>query len=130
LIVDLLSELLLAIVGDVLGGSLLSRDTATPQPPEGEWNASSGSLAAFLAGLGALFGGIAVIVMHRGPSDVPLALFFAIGLFSTAAATILARRSFHVTSRRRGLAKGALWAARGTMAVLAFSAFELLLRVL
>lgn len=122
-----------SIVGELVFGRLLGRHVATAPPPEGELNASSGSLAAFLAGLGALFSGMASIVMYRGHSDVPFALFFGIGLSSAVAAAILARRSFQVTKRRRALARGALWTARATIivsaAMLGVSGVESILRV-
>ena len=122
-----LAEVLLGIFGDLLGGLLPVRH-ATEPPAEGEWNASSGSLAAFLALLGALFSGMAITVMYRGPDDAVLALVCALGPSSAVAATILARHSLRVTKRRRALAWGALWTSRATLAVLAVMALGVVLR--
>lgn len=62
MLADLVGEVISSIVGDAVVGLLFpGASRPQPPPPEGEWNASLGSLAAFLAGVAALFCGLATI---------------------------------------------------------------------
>jgi hypothetical protein len=78
MLADFVGEVVSSMVGDGIV-ALLFPGISKPQPSprEGEWNASLGSLAAFLAGIAALFCGLATFGVLRGISDVLLWLCWA-----------------------------------------------------
>ena len=126
----MLLQILGQFVFDILGEAvlrLLSPDWPAAQSPpeEGEWNASLGSVAAFLAALGATFGGLASYLIMRGRTAFLLWAFLAIGGALALAAEALARRTFEVTRRRHTLARMGMWLSRSTFAavVLANASF-------
>jgi hypothetical protein len=116
MLAEIVGEIAAAIVGEAALGWLLPARERSAPPPEGELNASCGSMAAFLAGLGALFCGTACLTMVLSPDlDNPYPLFFAIAFASSALGAALARKTFRVTTRRLALAKAALWVSRVTI---------------
>ncbi|HET7618031.1 MAG TPA: hypothetical protein VFK20_05935, partial [Vicinamibacterales bacterium] len=114
---DLVSDLVSTIVGETIVEWIFPRPFPPEPPPiEGVWNASLGSLAAFLAGIAALFCGEASWGVLVG---APLAFLWPFLAGSVAVAVLsgfLARRALHVTHRRRALARIGLWVSRGTIA--------------
>jgi hypothetical protein len=77
---DILGEIFSAIIGDALLGWLWPNRPKRPwPPPEGQWNASLGSVAGFLGGLSILFVGAMTIVAARGRQDDGLVLFVMLG---------------------------------------------------
>jgi hypothetical protein len=67
MLADLVGEVVSSIVGDAIIESLFPGVSKRQlPPPEGEWNASLGSLAAFFAGVAALFCGISAYGVLRG----------------------------------------------------------------
>jgi hypothetical protein len=76
MLADLVGEAVSLIVGDAIIGFLFpGLSKPQPSPPEGEWNASLGSLSAFLAGVAALFCGVSALGVLRGAREAPLWLF-------------------------------------------------------
>jgi uncharacterized membrane protein len=104
---DLLGGLLAEIVGDFLWGG--SRRRLEPSPPEGIWNASLGSMSAFLAAVAAAF---AVLVLRAEwwQDDDPAYPFILVGsIVLSFVAAWLGVRAFRVTLRRKALAICGLW---------------------
>ena len=92
-----------------------------PSPPEGEWNASLGSLAAFLAAVAALFCGIAMFGLLRVREPL-LWLFLGGSVLVAMLSGVLAHRALEVTGRRRALARIGLWLSRATIVAGLFAA--------
>jgi uncharacterized membrane protein len=116
MLADLVGEVISSLVGDAIVGVLFpSVSKPQPSPPEGEWNASLGSLAAFLAGIAALFCGLSTFGVLRGMTDVWLWLFLGGSVMVATLSGVLARRALEVTNRRRALAKIGLWLSRATI---------------
>jgi hypothetical protein len=115
---DILGEIVSAVVGDALLGWLWPQRPTQPwPPPEGQWNASLGSIAAFLGGVSALFVGTATLVLVQGrrDEDVPLLVLLAIGFGCAFLGSTLARRTFTVTPRRHHVAAIGLWCSRASI---------------
>jgi uncharacterized membrane protein len=116
MLADFVAELMSSIVGDAIVGLLFpSVSKPQPSPPEGEWNASLGSLAAFLAGIAAVFCGLSTFGVLRGMTDVLLWVFLSGSVIVAMLSGVLAHRALEMTSRRRALAKIALWLSRATI---------------
>ena len=116
IIVDLLTEVVLSIVGETIGGFVFPAfSRPEPPPKEGQWNASLGSLAAFLAGIAALFGGLAAFGLLRGVTHALVWLLLAGALLIALVSGVLAHRALEVTNRRRPLARIGLWLSRATI---------------
>ena len=103
----ILGEIVSSIIGDAFFGWLFPNRPKQPwPPPEGMWNASLGSVAAFLGGLAAMFVITVCMVNAQGriDEDPPLlfGLIVALGLALTGG--VLAKRTFVVTSRLHVLA--------------------------
>jgi hypothetical protein len=112
---DLIGEAISSIIGEAFIGWLFPNwHKRTPLPPEGEWNASLGSVAAFLGSLATMFVMTPIIVMIQGRSDEDVPLFFMLvfALVLCLVAGASARRAFRVTLRRRALALVGLWSSR------------------
>jgi uncharacterized membrane protein len=132
MLADLIGEVVTSIVGEAIWARLFP-DSVRPQPspPEGEWNASLGSLAAFLASIAALFLAIAGSSILRGISDLLLWLFLGGAVALAIVSSVLAHRALEVTQRRRTLAKIGLWLSRAAIvtgllvAVLSITGFKL-----
>jgi hypothetical protein len=113
---EIVGELLSSIVGDAIIGLLFPGvSKPRPSPPEGDWNASLASLAAFLAGIAALFCGISIWGAVRGIREPLLWLFLGGSLVVAMASGILAHRAMEVSGRRRALARIALWLSRAAI---------------
>lgn len=116
MLADLVGEVLLSIVGDAVMDLLCpGASKSQPPPPEGEWNASLGSLAAFVAGVAALFCGISAWGVLRGVREAFLWLFLCGSVVVAMLSGVLARRALEVTGRRRALATIGLWLSRATI---------------
>jgi len=129
MLADLVGEVVSSIVGEAIT-ELLFPGVSKPQPspPEGEWNASLGSLAAFLAAVAALFCGIAMfgLLRVREPS---LWLFLGGSVLVAMLSGVLAHRALEVTGRRRALARIGLWLSRATIVAGLFAALVAAARV-
>src|SRR5262245_51762441 len=113
---DVLNELVASMIGETLTGWLFpSRARAQPPPKEGEWNASLGSIAAFLGGVAAIFGLFSAAAIVREHSDSWSWGFLIVAVVLALIAGILARRTFEVTNRRHILARLGLWLSRVTV---------------
>lgn len=113
---DLVGHVVSAIVGEAILDSLFpGRSKPQPPPPEGEWNASLGSVAAFLSAIAAMFCGPAVLGLLQGITDTFLWIVLGGALIVAMVAGVLARRALEVTRRRRALARIGLWLARATV---------------
>jgi uncharacterized membrane protein len=113
---ELVGEVVLSIVGETIGGFVFPGDRRPELPPKGgEWNASLGSLAAFLAGVAALFGGLAAFGVLRGVTHALLWILLAGALLIAMVSGVLAHRALEVTNRRRALARIGLWLSRATI---------------
>lgn len=76
MLADLVGEVVSSVAGEAIIEWLFpGLSKPQPSPPEGEWNASLGSLAVFLAGVAALFCGISVFGVLRGVREPLLWLF-------------------------------------------------------
>jgi uncharacterized membrane protein len=118
MLADFVGELVSSMVGDAIIGLFLP-DVSKPRPSlqEGEWTASFASLAAFLAGVAALFCGISAFGVLRGVRE-PLAwLFLGGSVMAAMLSGFLAHRALEVTGRRRTLARMGLWLSRATIVV-------------
>ena len=116
MLVDFVGEIVSSIVGDAIIGWLFPGvSKLQPSPPEGEWNASLGSLAAFLAGVAALFCGVTALGVLRGVTAVWLWLFLGASMIVAMLSGVLAHRALEVTGRRRALARIGLWLSRATI---------------
>lgn len=116
MLADLVGELVWSIVGEAIMGLLFPGvSKPQPSPPEGEWNASLGSLAAFLAGVAALFCGISALGVLRGVREEFLWLFLGGSVALAMLSGVLAHRALEVTGRRRALARIGLWLSRATI---------------
>jgi hypothetical protein len=116
MLADLVGEVISSIVGDGLLELFVSRDsTPQPAPPEGEWNASLPSLAAFLAGISAPFCGLSAWLLLRGESEPLVWLLFGVSVTVAMLSAVLAHRALEITTRRRVLARRALWLSRATI---------------
>ena len=117
---DILGEVFSAIIGDALLGWLWPNRPKQPwPPPEGQWNASLGSVAGFLGGLSVLFVGTVAIVVAQGrqDEDVALLVMLGVGLLSAFRAAALARRTYLVSPRRHQFAAIGLWCSRASIAL-------------
>ena len=116
---DILGEIFSAIIGDALLGWLWPDRPKQPPPPEGQWNASLGSVAGFLGGLSVLFVGTVAIVVAQGrqDEDVPLLVMLGVGLLAAFLGAVLARRTYLVSSRRHQFAAFGLWCSRASIAL-------------
>jgi hypothetical protein len=117
---DVLGEIFSAIIGDALLGWLWPNRPKQPwPPPEGQWNASLGSVAGFLGGLSVLFVGTVTIVVAQGrqDEDVPLLVMLGVGLLTAFLGAALAKRTYLVSSRRHQVATIGLWCSRVSVAV-------------
>ena len=116
IVAELVSEVVLSIVGETIG-RLVFPGSSRPEPPpkEGQWNASLGSLAAFLAGIAALFGGLAAFGLLRGVTHALVWILSAGALLIALVSGVLAHRALEVTNRRRALARIGLWLSRATI---------------
>ena len=113
---ELVGEAVSSIVGETIG-QLVFPGASRPEPPlkEGEWNASLGSLAAFLSAIAAIFGGLAAWGLLRGLTNALLWLFLAGALLLAMVSGVLVHRALEVTNRRRALARMGLWLSRATV---------------
>jgi len=128
---DILGEVFSTIIGDALLGWLWpNRPKAPWPPPEGQWNASLGSVAAFLGALSVLFVGTVAIIVAQGRRDEDVALFvmLGVGLLSAFLGTALATRTYLVSSRRHQFAAIGLWCSRASIALGIVAAVILLSR--
>jgi hypothetical protein len=117
MLADFIGDVVSSIVGDAIVGFLFpAASKPMPPPPEGEWNASLGSLAAFLAAVAAMFGGPFVFLALRGDRNMVLWPFVASSMIVAIVAGSMARRALKVTARRRALARLGLWLSRATLA--------------
>ena len=117
---DILGEVFSAIIGDALLGWLWPNRPKQPwPPPEGQWNASLGSVAGFLGGLSVLFVVTVSIVVAQGRQgdDVVLFVMLGVGLLSAVLGAALARRTYLVSSRRHQFAAIGLWCSRASIAL-------------
>jgi hypothetical protein len=113
---EFIGDVVSCIVGDAIVGFLFPAALKPMPPPEGEWNASLGSLAAFLAAVAAMFGGPFVFLALRGDRNMVLWPFVATSMIVAIVAGSMARRALKVTARRRALARLGLWLSRATLA--------------
>jgi hypothetical protein len=122
MLASLLGEVVTSIVGETIIGLLLP-DVSKPKssPPEGEWNASLGSLAVFLASIAALVCGLATSGVLRGMTDSLLSLLLGGAVMLAIFAGVLAHRALEVTGRRRALARIGLWLSRVTILTALFA---------
>jgi hypothetical protein len=84
-------------------------------PKEGTWNASLGSVAAFLGGLAVLFAMPPILAFFwggRNDKDAGILIFLLVAVGLAVIAGALARRALRVSLRRRGLAIAGLWCSR------------------
>lgn len=115
---QILGDLVAAMLGDAVMGTLFPGwSEPEPRPEEGEWNASMGTVAAFLALVAAMFGGLASFAIIAGIYDAVMSGFLVLSLLTALAAGALAHRTFRVTKRRHALARVALWLSRATVTV-------------
>jgi hypothetical protein len=116
MLADLIGEVVTSIVGEAMWAWLFP-DSVRPQPspPEGEWNASLGSLAAFLGSVAALFVAVAGFGTLRGSTATLMWLFLAGAVALAVLSGVLAHRALEVTHRRRALARIGLWLSRATI---------------
>ena len=112
---DIIGEVVTSLVGDVIG-EWLSPDALKPQPSaaEGEWNASLGSVAAFLASIAVLVVALGFFAWLRRAAEVWPWLILG-GAVLAMISGVLAHRALEVTQRRRALATIALWLSRTTI---------------
>ena len=116
MLADLAGEIVLSVVGEAVVECLFPA-VRKPQtrPQEGEWNASLGSVAAFLSAVAALFCVPAMRAVLRGDAAT---LFWGIlggSVLLAMFAGVLAYRALLVTDKRRTLASVGLWLSRGTI---------------
>jgi uncharacterized membrane protein len=124
MLADLVGEVVSSILGDAIIGLLFPGvSRSQPSPPEGEWNASLGSVAAFLAGVAALFCGISAFGVVRGVRETWLWLFLGGSVMVAMLSGVLAHRALEVTGRRRALARIGLWLSRATIVAGLLAAF-------
>lgn len=115
---ELIGELALSMLGEAIVGSLFpGLAKPQPSPPEGEWNASLGSLAAFVAVIAAMFCGISALGVLNGARDTLSWPILGSSLIVAVLSGALARRAIEVTQRRRALARIGLWLSRATIVV-------------
>jgi hypothetical protein len=117
---DLLAEAVMEFLAEGAFEGLFS-GWSKPEPPprEGQWSASLGSVAVFLAALGATCTGLAGAVIIRGLLDGELLFVLAVGVALALLAHSLAMRTFVATKRRHLLAHAAIWLSRATLLVVA-----------
>lgn len=114
-----IGELIAAMVGDVIMGTLFPTwSKREPPPEEGAWNASIGTVAAFLAALAAMFGGLSSFILVTGRYESAIGWLLLVSMIAALAAGVLAHRTFQVTKRRHGLARVGLWLSRATVTVI------------
>ena len=110
------AELASSIVGDAILESIFPGSTKPePAPREGMWNASLGSLSAFLSGVAAPFCGASSFALLKVAQD---SLFWALlggSVLLGVISCVLAARALRVTARRRRLAHFGLWLGRATV---------------
>jgi uncharacterized membrane protein len=116
MLVQIVGEIVATMLGEVVLEALFP-NWSTPQPPpeEGMWNASLGSVAAFVAAVAAMFGGISSLAILTGRQGGPFWILLVIAALVALAAGVLSHRTFRVTSRRHGLAYVGLWLSRATV---------------
>ena len=116
MLADFVGEVVSSMVGDGIVAWLFPGiSKPQPSPREGEWNASLGSLSAFLAGIAPVFCALATFGVLRGISDVLLWLLPGGSVLVAIFSAVLAHRALEATSRRRALAKISLWLSRTTI---------------
>ena len=133
MLVSVFGEIVSSIIGDAFLGWLFPNwQRPTPPPPEGVWNASLGSIAAFLSGLAAMFVVTPSFVIAQGRTDeeIPLLIMLVVALGLAITGGVLARRTFLVTPRRHTLASIALWCSRVSVILGVFATGVLLTRVM
>ena len=108
-----------AILGEIIGEALVGwlfprRRRPSQSPKEGMWNASLGSVAAFLGGLAVLFAMPPILAFFwgRNDKDAGILIFLLVAVGLAVIAGKLARRTLRVTLQRRGLAIVGLWCSR------------------
>ena len=115
-IADVVGEIVSTIVGDGIAELLFPGRSNDQSPPrEGEWNASLGSLGAFLAVIALMFCGLASRGVLAGLANAWVWLMLGGSVIVAMVAGFLAHRALEVTSRRRGLARFGVWLSRATI---------------
>jgi hypothetical protein len=116
--VAFLQHVVLWVLGEFVG-DLLFPGKPEPRPAEGDWNASLGTIAIFVAGLSGMFGFGAVITLVHPDTSPPepwWAYVLAVGSAGVAwIAFRLGRRTLVVTRRRHLLAWTAMALAMVTI---------------
>jgi hypothetical protein len=118
MLAQIIGEIVATMLGEAIMGALFP-NWSKPQPPpeEGVWNASLGSVAAFVATVAAMFGGISSIGILTGRHGNPFWIILVIAVLVALAAGVLSHRTFEVTRRRHALAYVGLWLSRATVTV-------------
>jgi hypothetical protein len=128
---EVIGAIVTAVIGDALLGWLVPNwRRPTPPPLEGMWNASLGSVAAFLSGLALTLSVLPLLAPSHGrDDDVALLILLTVAVGFGVTGGILARRTFQVSSRRHALARVGLWCARASIVLAVLSSGVLLLRM-
>jgi hypothetical protein len=115
---QIIGELVASMLGEAVKGTLFP-NWSRPQPPpeEGEWNASLGSVAAFVAAVAAMFVVISSIGIVTGRRGGPFWPILGIAVLVAVVAGVLAHRTFEVTRRRHALAHAGLWLSRAAVSL-------------
>jgi uncharacterized membrane protein len=130
---DVLGEIFSEIIGDALLGWLFPRRIRLSPPlKEGMWNASLGSVAAFLGGLAVLFAMLPILAFFwgRNDKDAGILIFLLVAVGLAVIAGVLARRALRVTLRRRALAIVGLWCSRLILVLGIVTAGLVLIRII
>jgi hypothetical protein len=111
-----------SIISEIVGEAVIEllfpgRSKRSAPPPEGTWNASLGSLSAFLGLLAAMFATMSSITIVSGHGDFPAWPFLGASVVVAILAGTLGARAFLVTDRRHALAHVGLWLCRTTLAL-------------
>jgi hypothetical protein len=118
MLAQIIGEIVATMLGEAVMEALFpSWSKPQPKPEEGMWNASLGSVAAFLAAVAAMFGGISSVGILTGRHGSPFWITLVIAVLVALAAGVLSHRTFEVTRRRHALAYVGLWISRATVAV-------------
>lgn len=116
MLADLVGDVVSSIAGEALVEWLFpGLSKPQPSPREGEWNASLGSLAAFLAAIAAIFCAQAAIGVLSGMTETLIWAALGGAMLLAMLSGVLAHRALEVTDRRRTLARAALWLSRATL---------------